>query len=259
MCRARLRRTMGGMQDAEDLDALHARYFADRSPEIAAELVRRHEGLAGSLACRFAGRGEPVDDLRQVALMALLLALDRFDPGRGLRFSTFAVPTIVGELKRYLRDRAWLVKPPRLLQERYLHVQGAVDYLEQELGRPPTLAEIGAELGLEAEDVAEALEVGGVRRAVVSLDAGVGDDESMTFVDVVGGDDPAQALAEDELFVDALVHSLPEAERDVVVLSYFGNMSQREVGSRLGKSQMQVSRTKERALERLRRRVAVAS
>jgi RNA polymerase sigma-B factor len=138
-------------------------------------------------------------------------------------------------------------------------VQGAVDYLEQELGRPPTLAEIGAELGLEAEDVAEALEVGGVRRAVVSLDAGVGDDESMTFVDVVGGDDPAQALAEDELFVDALVHSLPEAERDVVVLSYFGNMSQREVGSRLGKSQMQVSRTKERALERLRRRVAVAS
>jgi len=247
------------MQDADKLVALHARYFVDRSPEVAAELIRRHEGLAGSLACRFAGRGEPVDDLRQVALMGLLLALERFDPGRGLQFSTFAVPTIVGELKRHFRDRAWLVKPPRPLQERYLHVQAVVDDLEQDLGRPPTMAEVGAVLGLQAEDVAEALEVGGVRRAVVSLDAEVGDDASMTFVDAVGDDDPGHASTEDELFVDALLRSLPDAEREVLALSYFGNLPQREVAIRLGKSQMQVSRTKERALERLRSLVSAAA
>ena len=244
---------------AEDVDALHARYFEHRSPDVAAELIRRHEGLAGSLATRFVGRGESVDDLRQVALMGLVLALDRFDPSRGLKFSTFAVPTMLGELKRHFRDRSWLVKPPRPLQERYLQVQSVVDWLTQELGRPATVAEVAAHLGITVEDVVEALEVGGVRRPVVSLDDEVGDDASITFLDVLAKEDWGHTSAEDRLFLDALLRSLPDSEREVLVLFFFGNLSQRDVGLRLGQSQMTVSRTKERALQRLRSRVTAAA
>ena len=244
---------------AEGIDALHERYFDDRSPDVAAELVKRHEGLAGSVATRFAGRGESADDLRQVALTGLVLALNRFDPRRGLKFSTFAVPTMVGELKRHFRDRGWLVKPPRPLQERYLQVQGIVDELTQELGRAATTVEVAAHAGIAAEDVAEALEVGGVRRPVVSLDGEVGDDESITFLDVLGREDSGHASAEDRVFLDAMLRSLPESEREVLVLFFFGNLSQRDVGLRLGQSQMTVSRTKDKALQRLRSRVAAAA
>src|SRR3954452_20325097 len=131
------------------------------------QLVERHRGLAVSLAARFAGRGEDMDDLVQVALMALTNAVDRYDAERGTALTTFATATILGELKRYFRDRSWAVRPPRRVHELYLRVQPAIDELNQELGRSPTIAEVAARTGTTDELVVEAIEAGG-RRAAAS-------------------------------------------------------------------------------------------
>ncbi|MCU1447910.1 MAG: sig1 [Acidimicrobiales bacterium] len=239
----------------EEDGALHALYAEHHSPDVGAELLRRNERLAFSLAQRFAHRGETLEDLTQVALLAMALALKTFDPGRGCRFSTYAVPTILGELKRHFRDRAWLVKPPRRLQEVYLRVYGAVDDLEGRLGRAPTVAEVADHVDLPVEDVVAGMEVAGGRRGV-SLDAPVRGGEDMSFGDVLGGDDRDLASTEEALFVGQLLGSLRSAEREVLVLSFFGELSQREIAERMGTTQMTVSRTRERALKRLRARGA---
>ena len=150
---------------AVDVDVLHERYAADDDPEVEAELLRRHSGLAYAIVNRFAGRGEPIDDLEQIALVGLWLALRRFDPGRGLRFSTFATATVLGELKRHLRDKAWLVRPPRTVQEAYLATRWARDELEHELAREPTVAELASATNLSAAQVLDGLAAVGGRVA----------------------------------------------------------------------------------------------
>jgi RNA polymerase sigma-B factor len=240
---------------AEDLDVLHALYAEHRSPEVGAELLRRHERLAYKLANRFAHRGEAPEDLSQVALLAMASALNTFDPGMGYKFSTYAVPTILGELKRHFRDRAWLVKPPRRLQEAYLEVHSAVDELEGELGRPPTVAEVADYVDLPVEDVITGLEVAGGRRGL-SLDAPLPGHDETSLGDSLGEDDRELASTERALLVAQLLGSLEGPEREVLVLSFFEELPQREIALRLGTTQMTVSRTMERALRRLRARTS---
>ncbi|MGH7698730.1 MAG: sigma-70 family RNA polymerase sigma factor, partial [Candidatus Dormibacteria bacterium] len=155
-------------------------YARDRDPTVREELVNQYSALVRSLARRFAGRGEPLEDLEQVGYLGLIAAIERFDPGLGLEFTTFATPTVLGEIKRYFRDKSWAVRVPRRLQETYARVVRTQADLSQELGRAPTVPEIGARLELEPDEVLQALEAGPAQRAL-SLEAPSG-----------GGDEPVE-------------------------------------------------------------------
>ena len=233
---------------AADTAALLRAYVAGRSPVLEAELMRRHNPLAERLAGRFAHRGEPLEDLRQVARLALLGALRAYDPARGTALSTYAVPTIVGALKRHFRDRGWLVRPPRRLQEAYLAVQRATEDLEAGLGRLPTPAELACAVGLPEADVAASLMAVGARRAAW-LEASAADERRR---DEPVAEDAALAGAEDAWAVQALVRALPDVERRVVTLSFFNGLSQTQIAARMGTSQSTVCRLRQRALDRMR-------
>jgi RNA polymerase sigma-B factor len=207
-------------------------------------LVQRYQGLAAQLASRFDQRGVPADDLRQVALLALVRALRRFDPGRGVRFSTYAVPNILGELKRYFRDHGWLVRPPRTIQESYLSVYGAVSFLEGPLGRRPTVDEVADYAAVPDAVVLESfLAAGGRRRS---------SHDPRTLEHGGGHDDMAMVAVENRVLVGQLISSLSEQQRRVVLLSYFTDLSQSEIAARLGLTQMAASRLRRRALDLLR-------
>jgi RNA polymerase sigma-B factor len=217
------------------------------------ELVEEHAPLAHFLARRFANRGEPVDDLVQVALVGLLKAVERFDPDRGLQFSTFATPTILGELKRHFRDRGWAVRVPRRVQELHLQLGRIVASLGQEHGRSPTPAEVAERAGVSEEDVLEAMEAGSLYR-LVSLDgpATRDDDETSELVSCLGDEDGAFEQIEHRAELDNLLGVLPDRERRIVELRFFDGMTQSEIAERVGVSQMHVSRLLARSLEALR-------
>jgi RNA polymerase sigma-B factor len=207
--------------------------------EAYAELVR-------SVARRFHGRGEALEDLVQVGFVGLLQALERFDPTRGAPFIAFAMPTMVGELKKHFRDRRWNIRVSRELQERYLEVRAARDRLTQALGRVPTPADIAADLGIRTDDVVEALEAGSTF-GMASLDGWRGErDPDGRWRD--GGYD----VIDDRLFVDALVATLPSRQREVLELRFRHELTQAEIGRRVGMGQMQVSRLLSRTLRSLR-------
>jgi RNA polymerase sigma-B factor len=217
------------------------------------ELVERHRGLAIGLASRFAGKGEEMDDLVQVAMMALTKAIDRYEPDRGVALSTFATVTILGELKRHFRDRGWAVRPPRRVHELYLRVQPAVDDLSQQLKRSPTIPEIAARLRVPIEDVIEAMEAGS-RRTTSSLDARPNDGPSEgTIAAGLGASDDGFADIELHVTIRPLLQRLTARERRILYLRFFLGMSQSEIASEIGISQMHVSRLLTRSLDNLRR------
>jgi len=239
-----------------DLDPRFAEYQRTRDRRLRDELVEEHVPLAKFLARRFVDRGEPLDDLLQVALLGLLKAVDRFDPGRGLRFSTFATPTIVGELKRHFRDRGWAVRVPRRVQELHVQLGRLVGSLSQELGRSPTPLEIAARAGVPEEEVLEAMEAGGMYR-LVSLDGSLTDDDDAPELSLQLGDDDAGFVrVERRAELDELLAVLPERERTIVVLRFFDGLTQSEIAARVGISQMHVSRLLSRSLDVLRSQVA---
>jgi len=217
------------------------------------ELVRAHLGLAEYLARRFANRGEPLEDLVQVASLALVKSVDRFDPSREVEFSTYATHTIVGELKRHFRDKGWAVRAPRRMQELYLRLSKVVASLSQELGRSPTIAELAAETAVSEEEVLEALEAGQAYR-FASLDAPApGDSEGGdTLGSRMGTDDPGLGDAEGRVALSSLLATLAERERMIVRLRFFEGLTQSEIAANLGISQMQVSRLLARSVARLR-------
>lgn len=215
------------------------------------QLVEAHLGLARHLASRFAQRGESYDDLVQVASIALLHAVDRFDPTMGVAFSTFATRTIVGEIKRHFRDRTWSIRAPRRIQELYVRLGSSVGILSQQLGRSPTIAELAADADTTVEAVLEALEAGQSYRAT-SLDAPAAGSEDETVADRVGDDDDAYADAERRMQLAPLLDRLPDRERRIVSMRFVSGMTQSEIASRLGISQMHVSRLLSRSLSRLR-------
>jgi RNA polymerase sigma-B factor len=236
----------------QPLDERFARYRRTGDRRLRDELVEEHAPLAHFLASRFANRGEQRDDLVQVALVGLFKAVERFDPGRGLQFSTFATPTILGELKRHFRDRGWAVRVPRRVQELHLQLGRIVSALGQEEGRSPTPAEVAERAGVSEEAVLEAMEAGSLYR-LVSLDGSVTpDDEGGELASCLGDDDPEFERIEHRSEIDELLEVLPARERRIVELRFFESMTQSEIAERVGVSQMHVSRLLTRSLELLR-------
>lgn len=215
------------------------------------ELIEAHQGLAAHLARRFANRGEQLDDLKQVAFVGLLKAVERFDPDRNLEFSTFATATIEGELKRHFRDKTWAIRPPRRRQELHLRLGGAVSELSQKLGRAPRVPEVAAHLNVTEDEVLDAMDAGGAYRPT-SLDAPRGGTESMSLQSRIGTEDTGFELAEHRLIVEELLATLPEREQTIVRLRFFEDMGQAEIAERVGISQMHVSRLLARTLLQLR-------
>jgi RNA polymerase sigma-B factor len=233
--------------------ALFARYLDKRDPVDREMLIERFLPLARQLARRYQRPEEPFDDLYQVACLGLVKAIDRFDLGREVAFSSYAVPTILGEIKRYFRDRTWSVRVPRDLQELALKVDRAVSNLSLDLHRQPTVAEIAERVKAEEEDVLEALEASGAYRAT-SLDTprAAEDEGGETLGDTLGTDEHGFALAEDRATLARLMRSLSPREREVLRLRFEEDMTQGEIGERIGVSQMQVSRIIRQSLGRLR-------
>jgi RNA polymerase sigma-B factor len=226
-------------------------YAQSRDRALRDELVTAHMGLAEYLARRFTNRGEPLDDLVQVAALGLLKAVDRFDPERGLEFSTYATPTIVGELKRHFRDKGWAVRVPRRVQELHLRLGSVVSQLSQELGRSPTIGEIAQAATVSEEEVLEAIEAGHAYR-FTSLDAPSGNDDEMSLSAELGSEDQGLIDSEHRVTLSPLIAQFPPRERMILHLRFFEGLTQSEIAGRLGISQMHVSRLLARALAQLR-------
>lgn len=236
--------------DPEERAELFVEYRRTQDRRQRDRLIEMNIGLAEAVARRFGGRGERHDDLLQVALVGLLKSVERFDPDRGLAFSSFATPTIEGELKRHFRDKRWAVRVPRRLQELMLEVNQAVATLTQRCGRSPTIDEIAVETHLSSEDVLEALEAG---RAIVASPIENDDRETAGgVIDRHGSIDHGMEAVEQRMIVSQLLDSLPPRERDIVVLRFYDGLTQSEIADRFGVSQMQVSRILARTLDRLR-------
>ena len=244
--------------DVAELFRHHQREGDTRARE---ELIHRHLPLARKLATRYARTQEPFEDLVQVASLGLVKAVDRFDPDRGIAFASFAVPTILGELKRYFRDKGWAVHLPRGLQELVLKVQAADAKLSSRTGRSPTVDEMAVYLEVESEYVLDALEAMNFRYAS-SLDAPVEtgrEDGAITRHDTVGTEDEGYALAETSASLAASVGLLPEADRKVLSLRFQDGLTQRQIAEQIGVSQMQVSRILRRITGELRVTMSIDS
>ena len=213
-------------------------------------LALEHLPLARQLARWYAGRGQSTDDLVQVASLGLVRAAGRFDPSHGKEFHSFAIPTILGELRRHFRDHAWAVRVPRTLQETTLQVQRATEELRQTLGHDATLADLADELGIVEEEVILAQRADGEARSSHSLDRPIGDDA--TVADVVGDLDPRLDLVELRSDVRAVLRRLPEREQQILLLRFYGERTQSEIAERLGISQVHVSRVLTRTLSAVR-------
>jgi RNA polymerase sigma-B factor len=217
------------------------------------ELVEMHLPLVEYLARRFRNRGEPLDDLEQVATIGLIKSVDRFDLDRGVEFSTYATPTIVGEIKRHFRDKGWAIRVPRRLQELKLALTKATSELSQQHGRSPTVGELASHLEMSEEEVLEGLESANAYSAV-SLDApDSGDDDAPAVADSLGGADESLEGVEYRESLKPLLEQLPPREKRILVLRFFRNMTQSQIAAELGISQMHVSRLLARTLAQLRK------
>jgi RNA polymerase sigma-B factor len=234
--------------------------FESDAPERAGirdSLVRMHLPLVEHLARRFRNRGEPLDDLVQVATIGLIKSVDRFDPTRGVEFSTYATPTIIGEIKRHFRDKGWAVRVPRRLQELRLALTAATSELSQRHGRAPTVAELATHLHISEEEVLEGLESANAY-STLSLDVPeTGDDESPAVADSLGAEDEALEGVEYRESLKPLLEQLPPREKKILLLRFFGNMTQSQIAEEVGISQMHVSRLLARTLSQLRAQLLV--
>jgi RNA polymerase sigma-B factor len=231
------------------------RFARDHDPAVREELVRRNMAFAKRLALRYRGASESFDDLLQVANLGLLNAIDRFDPERGIPFTAFASPTILGELKRHFRDRVWTVRVPRGLHDRMAEVDKAITELTKLLQRSPSVGEIAERLELEQTDVLEVLEANHNRRPL-SLDRpGVEDSDDGLPFEWVGEEDERFELVEGRIALEAALPYLEERERVVLHLRFVEDMTQSQIAEQIGHSQMHVSRILRRALARIRERI----
>jgi RNA polymerase sigma-B factor len=240
--------------DEASLLGLFERWQRSRDRNAREQLVERYMPLARSLARRYLGTLEPIEDLTQVAYLGMIKAIDRFDPARGHRFAAFAVPTILGELRRHFRDTCWAVHVPRQAQERALEVERANEALATRRGHSPTVGEIAQYLECDQEEVLDALQVSHARGAL-SLDAprpGAADEDAEPRSETLGSVDEHYELVEDGSAVAAAFAALGERERRILALRFGREMSQTEIATEIGLSQMQISRVLRAALERMR-------
>jgi len=242
-------------RERQELRQKFAQYAETGDQRLRDELIEAHLRLAEHLARRFANRGVPLDDLVQVASLGLVKAVERFDPSRGLEFSTFATPTIVGELKRHFRDKGWSVRVPRRVQELHVEINALVGELTQRLGRSPTIPEIAERAGTSEEEILEAMEAGQAYRSA-SIDApgsgGDSDEGSPGLSEQLGDTDSALLDAENRMLLAELIKTLPKREQLMLHLRFFQGMTQSQIAARLGISQMHVSRLLAKSLNLLR-------
>ena len=246
---------LGERFDRRRTRELFHRLAADHDAGVRDELVVSHLNLARYLAMRFAHRGEQIDDLVQVATLGLIKAIDRYDPTRGVEFTTYAAPTIIGEIKRYFRDKGWAVRVPRRQQELNLAVNREIERAAMDLGRSPTVADLAARLSVSEEEIIEAQELGQMYN-LLSIDSELAADrdaKASTLIDYLGREDPELALLEDKANLERALRALDPRERVILYLRFYENVSQSEVAKRFGVSQMHVSRLQARALEKLKR------
>jgi RNA polymerase sigma-B factor len=233
-------------------DATLLARYRDGDETVREDVVERFLPLARQLARRYARGTEPLDDLFQVASVGLLKAIERYDPERGYAFSTFAVPTIVGELKRYFRDTGWAVHVPRPIQDRIVQINKAMANLSHESGRSPTPAELAEQVGCTVEEVVEAMEAS-LAFDAVSLETPRGaDDDGGSYAETVGADDEGYELVEYSAAIAPAMNAMPQRDRLILRLRFERDLTQSEIADQLGISQMHVSRIIRRALSRLR-------
>lgn len=233
---------------ARERDLLR-RYHVHGDPSARDELAEEMLPLARALAGRYAGRGEPIDDLVQVACIGIMKAIDGFDLDREVRFSSYATPTVLGEIKRYFRDKTWAMRVPRGMQELQLEIARARDQLTNELGRSPNVQELAKAVDSPFEEVLQTIQSQDARRTR-SLEEPVGDD--MTLADSVGGVDPELGRAEIRVLLEDAFDVLSERDQEVLRLRFSEDLTQTEISKRIGVSQMQVSRLIRQSLARLR-------
>lgn len=243
----------------EDAESLFAKYAETKDTKIRAQLVIMHQNLVRFLAGKFMNRGEPIEDLVQVGIIGLINAIDRFDPDRGTKFSTYATPTIVGEIRRHFRDKAWSLKVPRRLQELNLSANKAAETLSQKLGRSPTIQEIANAVDASEEETLEAIELGNAYDTV-SLDSKLsyeGESAPLSLAEFVGDTDRSLESLEKFGDLNQAMDCLDQREKSIIYLRFFKDMSQTEVAKRLNISQMHVSRLQQKALKRLKELLSV--
>lgn len=231
-------------------DALVARYIHSRDPDLRDEVVRAYLPAARSVARKFAGRGVDEDDLFQVASLAMVKALDRFDPEKGVKFVSYVIPSMVGEVRNYFRDSARLIRLPRRGVQLAAQVNRARGELEQTLGRSPRADEIADRLNVRLEDVLEALEI--YNHRTISLDS---EDEETPIENFVGAEDAALEAFETSEQLAGAMSALSERERSVIRMRFFENLSQRQIAEKLNLSQMTVSRVERQALDALKKNI----
>jgi RNA polymerase sigma-B factor len=241
-----------------DAEELFRQFARTRDERLREQLVAMHQNLVRFLAGKFANRGEPLEDLVQVGTIGLINAVDRYDSGRGNKFSTYATPTIVGEIRRYFRDKAWSLKVPRRLQELNQAANKAVDVLSVKLGHSPSIAQIAEYIHATEEETLEAIELGNAYDTV-SLDSRMTTETEsapMTLAEFVGGEDATLAALQQYGDLSAAIESLDPRERAIITLRFFNDLSQAEVAKKLNISQMHVSRLQHRALDNLKKLMA---
>jgi RNA polymerase sigma-B factor len=224
----------------------------ERRAELRDALVHLHLPLVEHFARRFRNRGEPYDDLLQVGTIGLIKAIDRFDTERGVEFSTYATPTIVGEIKRHFRDKGWMIRVPRRLQELRITISSATAELSQDLGRAPTISELANHIGVSDEEIIEGLESANAY-STLSLDApDYSDDSALSMIEVIGEDDEALEHVENRETIKPLLAQLDPREKHILTLRFFRGMTQSQIAADIGVSQMHVSRLLSRTLAKLR-------
>jgi RNA polymerase sigma-B factor len=234
----------------EDRELLR-RYHKEGDTGAREELVQRHLPLVRSLARRYAGRGEPLDDIEQVGAIGLIKAIDRFELDREVSLATYATPNVVGEIKRHFRDKGWAIRVPRALQELNAKMSATIDRLTSKLGRSPSIAEIAESLDATPEEVLEAIEVGSAY-TTLSLSGGPGGDDEADPLEAIGEEDEEFERSEDRAALAPALAHLPQRERDILRMRFEDGLPQTHIAERVGLSQMHVSRLIRKSLAAIR-------
>lgn len=238
----------------EETAELFREYARDRNPSIRDKLILRHQNLVHYLAGKFANRGIPLEDLAQVGMIGLINAVDRFDPDRGLQFSTYATPTILGEIRRHFRDKGWSLKVPRRLQELNIAAAKAAEQISAAMGRSPTIAEVAERIGASEEETLEAIELGNAYETV-ALDAPMqaqGESAPLTLAEFLGEEDESLQKIDSYGDLRQAIDSLEPREKAIIYYRFFKDLSQTQVAKRLNISQMHVSRLQHKAMKKLK-------
>ena len=258
VARRRLRRASKGKPawDKERTRELFRRYKEEGDEEAREQLIVSHVNLVRYIAAKFKNRGEPLDDLIQVGTIGLIKAIDRFDPSRGLEFTTYATPTIMGEIKRHFRDKGWTIRVPRRLQELSAKVNSATDELTARLQRSPSIEEVADYLGTTADEVLEAMESSSAYSSVPLEGQGNNEeDDAPSVIDRYASVDGDLEASDDRMVLEEVIGEFPEADQQAIRMRFIDGMTQVEIAKRLGISQVQVSRMLRRALRRIQDKI----